>query len=218
MPSSTGTNSDVDDYFRDLANWQDELAALRKILLDTELTEDFKWRAPCYTHQGKNIVILAELKDCCTLGFFKGALLGDPLGILEKSGENTRSARVIRFTDTTEIERLKPTLKSYLTEAIEVEKSGRKVEAIDHAALEFPLELQEQFEKNPELKTAFTALTPGRQRGYVLHFSSAKQSKTRTTRIERYTERILDGKGLNDCTCGLSKKMPGCDGSHKQIR
>ncbi len=216
MPSSTGKNSHVDDYLRNVTRWQDELTALRNILLETDLLEDFKWRAPCYTHQGKNIVILAELKDCCTLGFFKGALLPDPQGILEKSGENSRSARVIRFTNMAEIGELQTTLKSYVAEAIEVEKSGLKVQPIDHAALEIPRELEEQFEQKPALKTAFNALTPGRQRAYVLYFSGAKQSKTRTTRIERYTEQILEGKGLNDCTCGLSKKMPQCDGSHKQ--
>ncbi|MFI4876968.1 MAG: DUF1801 domain-containing protein [Blastopirellula sp. JB062] len=208
---------DAETYFQNVKQWRAELEELRRILLAAGLTEDFKWRSPCYTYQGKNVVILGELKNACTLGFFKGALLKDPRGILAKPGENTRSARLLRFTEVREILKLESTLKAYLREAIENEAAGRKVDLEQDRALELPEELQAKFDESPELEQAFSALTPGRQRAYLLHFAAAKQAKTRIARIEKFRPRILDGKGPNDCVCGLSKKMPNCDGSHKQL-
>jgi len=211
-------NPKVDEYLNKTKRWQAELEKLRSLLLSCGLTEDFKWRNPCYTSQGKNIVVIGELKDCCTLSFFKGALLKDPEGILNKPGENTRAARVIRFTSVREIEKLKSVLKSYLAEAIELEKAGLKVDFEKDRELEIPEEFQQKLADNPDLREAFDALTPGRQRGYLIYFSGAKQSRTRASRVEQHTERILAGKGIHDCVCGLSKKKPACDGSHQSIR
>ncbi|WP_020538448.1 DUF1801 domain-containing protein [Lewinella cohaerens] len=210
-------NSKVDDFLGKAKKWRPEMEELRRIILDCQLSEEWKWRAPCYTFQESNIVILGALKDCCTLGFFKGALLKDPNNILAKPGENTQSARVVRFTSVREILELEPVLKAYIYEAAEVEEAGLKVEYKSVDAFAVPEELQSSFDENPALKTAFEALTPGRQKGYLLYFSAPKQSKTKKARIEKYTQRILDGKGFHDCVCGLSKKMPNCDGSHKHI-
>ncbi|HEX8339812.1 MAG TPA: YdeI/OmpD-associated family protein [Tepidisphaeraceae bacterium] len=191
-------NPRVDGYIRKLKKWKDELQALRAILLDSPLTEDVKWRVPCYTFEGKNVVILITLKDCCVLSFVKGALLKDPQGILVKPGENTQSGRVIRFTGVDEITALEPVLKAYVREAAEAEKNGAKVAYKKITEFAVPQELQEKLDGMPALKAAFNALTPGRQRGYLLHFSGAKQSKTRTSRVEKCVERILKGKGLDD--------------------
>lgn len=207
----------VDEYFKQSPNWHKELTALRKILLDTPLTEEFKWGNPCYTFQQSNVVITGSFKANCTLSFFKGALLKDSHNILSKPGENTRAARVIRFTSLQEISKLKSVLKDYLAEAIELEITGQKVDLPQDQELEFPTELQEKLDSDSALQTAFAALTPGKQRAYVLHFSAPKQSKTRVSRIEKCTPQILDGKGLHDCTCGLSRKLPRCDGSHKSL-
>lgn len=211
-------NSKVDEYFDKARKWQAELETLRAVLLECGLTEDFKWRAPCYTFQNSNIAIIGELNDCCTLTFFKGALLKDPEGILSKPGENTRAARVIRFTSVREIDELATLLKAYLNEAIEVEKAGLKVDFEKDRKLEIPEEFQDKLAENPALRSAFEALTPGRQRAYLLYFSGAKQSRTRESRVEKQTSRILAGKGINDCICGLSRKQPSCDGSHKSVR
>lgn len=177
--------------------WQKELKQLRKILLESELTEDLKWKVPCYTYQGKNVVILSAFKDCCTLNFFKGALLKDPKQILEKPGENTQSGRVIRFTDTKQIRELQATITMYIREAIDLEKTGAKVEFKKNPE-PVPEELQIQLNKSRNLKKAFESLTPGRQREYILNISSAKQSKTRAARVEKYMPLILAGKGLSD--------------------
>ena len=208
----------VDEYLNQVQQWQQELSTLRAILLDCPLSEAFKWRAPCYTFEGRNVVILGPWKRSCTLSFFKGALLKDPQGLLEKPGENSRATRVIPFTDVETIVQNKAVIKAYVQEAIELEKAGMKVDFSQNRELDHPAELQDRFGENPEFRRAFESLTPGRQRGYLLHFTAAKQSKTRQARIEKYEPRILDGKGLNDCTCGLSKKMPGCDGSHNRGR
>lgn len=213
----SSTSPQVDAYVQNATTWQDELHELRSIVLECQLTEDFKWRAPCYTYQGKNVLMIGELKDSCTLSFFKGALLKDPQGILTKPGENTQAARVIRFTSVREIVELEAVLKSYIQEAIEVEKSGLKVDLEQGREFDLPEELQDKLDESPELKTAFEALTPGRQRAYVIFITGAKQSATRAARVEKYVERILAGKGINDCVCGLSQKMPSCDGSHKQL-
>lgn len=208
----------VDAYLDKTTRWQKELKQLRAIALDCLLTEEFKWRVPCYAFQNANIVLLGSFKDCCTFSFFKGTLLQDPEGILVSPGENSQSVKMAKFTSLEEIIRLKPVLKAYLFEAIEVEKAGLKVELTKSTNLDFPEELEKIMETNAAFKKAFLALTPGRQRAYNLFFTAAKQSKTREARIEKYIPQILAGKGISDCTCGLSKKMPYCDGSHKAIR
>lgn len=171
---------------------------LRTIVLDCGLTEDFKWRQPCYTFDQSNIVIIHGFKEYCALLFFKGALLADPHGILIRQTENVQAGRQIRFTSLREIVEMEPILKDYIYEAIEVEKAGLKVESKRDTELTLPEELQSKFDENPALKTAFEALTPGRQRAYVLYFSQPKQSKTRESRIEKCIPQILAGKGLND--------------------
>ncbi|HAW26887.1 MAG TPA: hypothetical protein DCY03_02035 [Planctomycetaceae bacterium] len=210
-------NPDVEIYLNKARLWQEELVTLRTIVVDTPLTEEYKWRAPCYTFQKKNIVLIGAFKDNCVLSFFKGALLKDPLDILTKPGENTQAARVVRFTSLQEIIELEPVLKAYIEEAIEVEKAGLKV-AVKKEAEPVPAEFQKKLDESPALQTAFAALTPGRQRAYLMHFSAAKQSQTRMNRVEKYIPQILAGKGIHDCTCGLSQKLPACDGSHKSIR
>jgi uncharacterized protein YdeI (YjbR/CyaY-like superfamily) len=191
-------NPKVDGFIRKSKKWQKELQKLRTILLDSPLTEDVKWRHPCYTFQEHNVVILGGFKEYCALTFVKGALLKDPKRILAKPGENTQAARVIRFTNVQQITKLEPILKACIHEAIEVEKAGLKVKFQKITDFKIPEELKDKFEKLPALKTAFTALTPGRQRAYILYFSAAKQSKTRESRVEKYAKQILNGKGLDD--------------------
>ncbi|MGS2739020.1 YdeI/OmpD-associated family protein [Sinomicrobium sp. M5D2P17] len=178
-------------------NWTKELERLRTIVLDCGLTEELKWGVPCYTFQGKNIVITGAFKEYCALSFFKGALLNDVNGILVKPGENTQSGRIIPFTGIREIVETEAVLKTYIYEAIEVEKTGLKVD-FNKDPEPVPEELQHKFDELPALKTAFYALTPGRQRGYILHFSGAKQSATRESRIEKCIPKILTGKGFHD--------------------
>lgn len=190
-------NPKVEAHFAKLTNWREELKALRAILLACPVTEEFKWRGPCYTYQGGNVATLWGLKDSCTLGFFKGVLLKDPEGILVAPGENSRSARVVRFTGVAEIAAMEATLKAYIQEAVEVEKAGLKVD-FPKDDLEPPAELTAKLAESPELKTAFEALTPGRRRGYLLYFSEPKRSETRTSRIEKTAPRILEGKGRHD--------------------
>ncbi|SFS60750.1 DUF1801 domain-containing protein [Marininema halotolerans] len=210
-------NPKVDDFLNKADKWKKEFEALRKIVLDCDLTEEFKWKHPCYTFEKKNIVLIHGFKEYCALLFYKGVLLQDAQGILIQQTENVQAARQIRFTHVQEIIDMEMTLKAYIDEAIKVEKAGLEVELKKPKELSIPEELLYQFDKIPALKTAFEALTPGRQRVYIRYFSQAKQSKTRSSRIEKYTQQILDGKGLNDCTCGHSQKMPNCDGSHKFI-
>ncbi|WP_121613485.1 DUF1801 domain-containing protein [Mesobacillus foraminis] len=217
MTNST-TNPKVDEFLSNAKEWKDEYKKLREIVLGCELTEDFKWMHPCYTFQKKNIVLIHGFKEYCALLFHKGALLKDPRGILIQQTENVQSARQIRFTNVEEIVKMENILKAYILEAIEVEKAGLKVDVKKDAEITILDELQSKFDEIPALKTAFESLTPGRQRAYIHHFSQPKQSKTRVSRIEKSMERILNGKGLNDCTCGHSQKMPSCDGSHKYIQ
>lgn len=179
-------------------SWIEELRLLRGILQESGLTEEVKWSAPCYTHDGKNILMLSALKESVTISFFQGALMQDPENILEKPGENSRYARYIRFTDAQTVVSRKPVILSYIQEAIEIEKSGKKVDVSNDAPLEYPEELIQLFEADPNFEEAFSALTPGRQRGYLIHFSSAKQSKTRTARIEKSMPKIFSGKGWNE--------------------
>lgn len=178
-------------------NWETELRTLRAIVLECGLVEDLKWGQPCYTFEGKNILIIAAFKNLAFISFFNGSLLKDEKGILTKPGENTQSGRMIRFTDAREITALKDVLKTYIFEAINAEKAGLKIEILKNPEL-LPDELQAKFDENPDFQSAFFALTPGRQRGYILHFSQPKQSKTRVERIEKYLPQIMIGKGFND--------------------
>ncbi|MFX1578956.1 MAG: YdeI family protein [Promethearchaeota archaeon] len=190
-------NPKVDAFLSKAEKWQKEFRKLRKIILDCGLTEELKWRLPCYTFQKSNIAIIQGFKEYCALMFFKGVLLKDTNGILVRPGE-TQAGRQIRFTSVREIAELEPILKAYIHEAIEVEKAGLKVSFKKTAEYTIPEEFQTKLNENPALETAFDALTPGRQRAYIIYFSSAKQSKTRESRVEKYIPQILDGKGLND--------------------
>ncbi len=210
-------NPKVDEYLSQFDKWQAELQQLRSIVLDCGLTEELKWGVPCYTFEGGNIVLIHSFKEYCAIGFFKGALLKDEKGLLIQQTENSQTARQLRFANVEAIIEQEPLLKVYIQEAIEVEKAGLKVAFKPTSEFNLPEELQQELDKNPTFKAAFEGLTPGRQRGYLLHFSEPKQSKTRRARIEKYLPQILNGKGFNDCTCGLSQKMPSCDGSHKQL-
>lgn len=191
-------NPKVDFYFNNAQKWQTELAQLRTFILDCELTEELKWGKPCYTSGKSNIVLIHEFKEYCALLFFKGALLKDTHGILIQQTENVQAARQIRFTNVRDIVELELILKAYIHEAIEVEKAGLEVDFKKTTEFIIPAEFQNTLDENPELKTAFEALTPGRQRGYILHFSAPKQSKTRESRIEKWLPQILNGKGLKD--------------------
>ena len=192
------TNPKVDFFFDKAEKWQEEYAALRSIALDCQLTEELKWGVPCYTFEGSNVVLMHGFNEYCALLFVKGVLLSDPIGILIQQTKNVQSARQIRFTNVDEMEEMEHILQAYIHEAIEVEKAGLKVDFKETTEYAIPEELQWRLDEMPALKTAFEALTPGRQRGYILYFSQAKQSKTRTARVERYIQQILDGKGLND--------------------
>lgn len=190
------TNSKVDAYLNNAKVWKEEFTAMRNIALDCGLTEDFKWNHPCYTLNDKNVVLIHGFKEYCAFLFHKGALLKDPHGILIQQTENVQAARQIRFTNVQEITENASILKDYIYNAIEVEKAGLKVEK--KTEITIPDELQQKFDEIPALKIAFEELTPGRQRAYTFYFSQAKQSKTRVSRVERYMQHILDGKGLND--------------------
>ena len=196
--TNSNMNPKVDEFLTKAKRWKEEYETLRKIVLDCELTEDFKWMNPCYTFEKKNIVLIHGFKEYCALLFPKGALLQDSHGILIQQTENVQGARQIRFTNMQEIVEKEAMLKAYIYEAIEVEKAGLKVKVKKPEELIIPDELQHKFDEIPALKTAFTTLTPGRQRAYILYFSGAKQSKTRESRIEKCIPNILTGKGLND--------------------
>jgi uncharacterized protein YdeI (YjbR/CyaY-like superfamily) len=192
------TNPEVDAFLSKAQQWKAEFETLRKIVLDCEMTEEFKWMHPCYTFENKNIVLIHGFKEYCALLFHKGALLKDSHGILIQQTENVQSARQIRFTNVEEIIEKETILKAYIQEAIEVEKAGLEVVFKKNTDYTIPEELQTKFDEFPHLKTAFESLTPGRQRAYILYISKAKQSKTRESRVEKYMQHILDGKGLND--------------------
>jgi uncharacterized protein YdeI (YjbR/CyaY-like superfamily) len=179
-------------------DWQKELNLLRKIVLDCGLTEELKWKVPCYTIDGRNVVIVAAFRDHASISFFKGALLADTYRILESPGENCQAARVVRFTSVDAIRAVTHILREYIHQAIQVEESGLKVEFKAKNELVIPVELERKFAALPSLRAAWEALTPGRQRGYVLFFSAAKQSKTREARIEKYIPWILEGRGMHD--------------------
>lgn len=191
-------NPTVDFYFNKAKNWQEEIRQLRTIVLDCGLTEELKWGCPCYTFEKSNIVLIHVFKEYCALLFFKGALLHDATGILIQQTENVQAARQIRFTNVREIVEMAAILKAYIYEAIAVEKAGLKVTLKKTGEFTIPVEFQNKINKIPALKTAFAALTPGRQRAYIFHFSQPKQSKTRESRVEKYMQHILNGKGLDD--------------------
>lgn len=206
------TNAKVDPYFADgcgrcplvstpeckVNHWRAELKLLRTLVLETELKEELKWGVPCYTHQKSNIVLIYALKEYCGLSFLKGVLMKDPKGILIQQTENMQAGRQIRFTHLQQIREMEATIKAYIQEAIAVEKAGLKVEYKKTEEFTVPEELQTKLDEMPALKTAFDALTPGRQRGYLLYFAAPKQSKTRESRIEKYIPKILNGEGLHD--------------------
>ena len=191
-------NPKVDWFFNKATKWQKEYEQLRTIVLDCDLIEDLKWGCPCYTFEKNNIVLIHVFKEYCAVLFFKGALLKDTKGVLVQQTENVQAARQMRFTSLEEITKVEKTLKSYIYEAVKVEEAGLKVDFKKTKEFKMPEEFQKKLNKVPALKTAFEALTPGRQRGYLLYFSAAKQSKTRESRIEKWLEPILNGKGLND--------------------
>lgn len=191
-------NPKVNFFFENDGQWQEEFEKLRTIALSTELTEDLKWGCPCYTYEGKNIFLIHGFKKYCALLFFKGALMKDPDNILIQQSKNVQAARQIRFTELAQINYLEEVLRSYMFEAVEIEESGAKVEMKKTKEFEIAEEFQEKLDQNPALQEAFQALTPGRQRAYLLHFSSAKQSKTREARIEKCIPQIMEGIGLNN--------------------
>src|SRR6266481_4107691 len=191
-------NPKVDGFLRKAKKWREEFQKLRMVCLECGLTEELKWGKPCYRYQKSNIVLIHGFKDYCALLFFKGALLKDAKGILVQQTENVQAARQIRFTNVREIVEMEPVLKAYIQEAIEVERAGLKVNYKKTSEFKLPEEFQKKLAEIPALKTAFAALTPGRQRGYILYFSAAKQSKSRESRVKKCMKQILDGKGLND--------------------
>ncbi len=191
-------NPEVDEYISKTGKWQEEFEKLRMIILDCNLEEELKWGVPCYTSQKRNIVLIHGFKEYCAILFFKGALLHDANGILIRQTKNVQAARQIRFTGIREIVAMEPVLKAYIYEAIEVERAGLKVNFIKNTELIFPVEFQNKLDEIPDLKTAFNALTPGRQREYILYFSAPKQSGTRESRVERCIRQILNGRGLHE--------------------
>ncbi|WP_340153809.1 DUF1801 domain-containing protein [uncultured Marivirga sp.] len=191
-------NQKVNWFFDKDTTWQKEYKKLRAIIIDCGLTEELKWGCPCYTYKGNNIVLIHGFKDYCALLFHKGVLLNDSDKLLIQQTENVQSARQIRFTSIDKINELEQTIRAYVFEAVEVEKAGLEVKMKKTSEYEKPEELEQSFNEDPNFKTAFDSLTPGRQRGYLLHFSEAKQSKTRTSRIEKAKPKIFDGKGHNE--------------------
>ncbi len=191
-------NPKVDFYFTKAKKWQHEIEHLRAIVLDSGLNEELKWGVPCYTLEENNIVLIHVFKEYCALLFFKGALLKDTKHLLIQQTENVQAARQLRFTNVSEISKLKANIKAYIKDAVKVEKASLKVSLKKTKEYKLPKEFQNKLDESATLQTAFKALTPGRQRGYLLYFSAAKQTETRKARVEKYTKQILNGKGLND--------------------
>ena len=207
----------INTFFEKGSAWQECMQALRKIVLQCGLDETMKWNVPCYMHEGKNILLLHGFKQYCAINFFKGVLLSDKEHLLIQQTENVQEGRQIRYTDALTIKKQAPILEAYIKEAIAIEQNKTRLPLSEKKSQHLPDELLQQFSNNAFLEAAFKALTPGRQRGYLLHFTDAKQSATVTKRILAAQSKILMGKGLHDCTCGLSKRMPQCDGSHKLL-
>ncbi|CAG5080410.1 DUF1801 domain-containing protein [Parvicella tangerina] len=210
-------NTQVSEFIETATRWQSEMKQLRDILLDCGLQEEYKWKQPCYSFQGKNIAIIANFKSYCALSFLKGVFLQDVDNLLESPGKNSRTVRMMKFKPGKDNALDSKLIKAYIYEAIEVEKAGLKVAPPQASDQEIPEELNNKFENSEQFKLAFNSLTPGRQRAYLIFFNQAKQAQTRENRIKKYEDRILKGKGMNDCICGLSKRMPNCDGSHKSL-
>jgi len=207
-----------DAFFQKPQRWQPELLALRTILKSEPLKESIKWGKPCYSWEDRNIMILQPFKHYLALGFFKGALLSDTLALLVKPGEHTQAGRQLRVESEEDINQKEVTIRQYLREAIQIEQKGIELEPTELRSGIFPEEWASRLAATPVLEQAFNQLTPGRQRAYQIYFSAPQQSITRERRIDKMAPLILSGKGINDCTCGLSNKMPYCDGSHKQLR
>ena len=205
----------VDEFIQSADKWSAEMAFLRRILLDCLLVETYKWKTPVYMVGTKNLIAISPLKDHCALNFFNGALLQNEEGLLIKPGEHTQLGRWMKFSSVDQILAKEELIKAYILEAIEVEKLGLKMGK--STEIPHPEELTAIFDKKPDLQKAFEKLTPGRQRAYLRFFTDGKQSETRTSRIEKNEKYILKGFGLTDCICGLTKKKPGCDGSHRAI-
>ncbi len=208
----------ADEWYFGVSQWKPELARLREIVLDIGFEESVKWFQPCYSVDGRNVVIVSAIKQAATLNFFQGALLDDPGGRLVVPGENTHAGRYLQYASVDDINADEAVIRAFLHTAMENERAGKRVPEADKPETPVPAELTEVLENDPPMAAAFAALTPGRQRAYALFINQAKKSETRTSRALGYRDRILAGKGPNDCICGLSKKMPGCDGSHKALR
>ena len=208
-------NPKVDEFIQSADKWSAEMAFLRRILLDCLLVETYKWQTPVYMVGSKNSIAISSLKEHCALNFFNGALLQDEEGILIKPGEHTQLGRWMKFSSVEEILAKEDLIKAYVLEAIEVHKMGIKLDK--PSEIPYPEELTAIFDKKPAMKMAFEKLTPGRQRAYLRFFSDGKQSETRTSRIEKNEKYILKGIGITDCICGLTKRKPSCDGSHRAI-
>lgn len=198
MMSEKVTNANVDTFINGLEQWQDEFKVMRKLILDTELEEDFKWKHPCYTLNGKNVVIIQDFKHYCALLFEKGAIMEDKYDTLVQQTKNVQAARQLRFSDLTELQARQKEVAWYLEEAIRIEKSGKQVKMKSSDDYEMPEELREALDNDETLQTAFNNLTPGRQRQYMYFIDQAKRSTTRTQRVEKYKDQILAGKGMND--------------------
>lgn len=208
-------NKEVENYFRDLDRWGVELARLREIVMRSALEETLKWGVPCYMKDGKNICLLGKFNEFVSVSFFKGALLKKNVDKLVRPGSNSNHVKLLKFHSIDEINKAEQIIIECIEEAFEIERLGLQVEKVIFSSSDYPQELIERFEVDSAFQEAFFKLTPGRQRGFLLFFKSAKQSKTVVARIEKHYQRIHDGYGIHDCTCGLSQRMPTCDGSHK---
>lgn len=209
----------VADLINRQQKWSAELAMLRQVVLSCGLDEDVKWGQPCYSMDGVNLIILAAFRDACVISFLKGSQLRDEEGWLEKPGPNTIHGRVIRFTSADQIRDRADRLRSYVMESVDCLRSGREVgHNEEDVRIPWPEELIARFHEDTAYEKAFLALTPGRQRGYLIHFTATTTPSTRFARIDRFRQRILDGIGMQDCHCGLSLRMPRCDGSHRKLK
>lgn len=208
-------NAEVESLIQGLESWKEELQQLRNYLLDCNLQEELKWKQPCYTFNGKNVILIGRFKSYITLSFFRGVLLEDKNRLLESPGENSQSVKYLKFNNLKDVIEGEALIKTYVHEAIELEAKGITVEKTKSTDIDLPVELVDCFEADEIFKRAFINLTKGRQRGYIIYITAAKNSSTRKNRILKYKDRITKGFGLNDCVCGHSKRMPNCDGSHK---
>jgi uncharacterized protein YdeI (YjbR/CyaY-like superfamily) len=212
------TDPNVDEYLFKAPKWHEEIAELRRIVLSCGLQETWKWRQPCYTYKGKNLIILGSFKESCVISFLMGSSLADPEKLLERPGEHTQTGRFLRFKGLQEIQVLENVIRSYVIETMEQLTSEKKaIPDTAVAKIPIPEELSAVLDTDEEYRNAFMSLTTGRQRAYLMHFTATKVPDTRIARINRFRPRIIAGKGMTDCICGLSKKRPGCDGSHREL-